>query len=136
MLESLSSCEGKLILQHTQFGAPIFPQLGNESHMGVMARLTNLWLYSVYCIGLKFDNALFWEKKALTFWFVSFLGCLVIFLAGVTPILADLNDSRRLLMVLWKISCTSSSFWLMVKSLRLYLWRCCGEKRQHASVWN
>lgn len=61
----------------------------------------------------------------LTFCCCSFFGCLVMCLGGATPIFADLKDSRRLLMVLWKISCTSFSSWLTSKRVRLYLWRCC-----------
>lgn len=87
-------------------------------------------------ICIKFEvqsyNWLIWLKeiswRSDTCCVSSFLWCLVIFLAGLTPILADLKDSRRLLMVLWKISCTSSSLWLMPNWLRLYLWRCCSER--------
>lgn len=93
-------------------------------------------------------NWLIWLKetpwRSNTWWFSSFLWCFVIFLAGLTPILADLKDSRRLLMVLWKISCTSYSLWLMPKWLRLYLWWCCSEREEqirqmrckpYACVW-
>lgn len=46
-------------------------------------------------------------------------------LGGATPILADLKDSRRFLMVLWKISCISFWSWLTSRRPRLNLWRCC-----------
>lgn len=45
----------------------------------------------------------------LTFCSWSFFGCLVMGFGGATPIFADLKDSRRFLIVLWKISCTSFS---------------------------
>lgn len=57
----------------------------------------------------------------LTFCCWSFFGCLVMGFGGATPIFADLKDSRRFLMVLWKISCTSFSSWLTSKRVRLYL---------------
>lgn len=57
----------------------------------------------------------------LTFCCWSFFGYLVMCFGGATPIFADLKDSRRLLMVLWKISCSSFSSWLTSKRVRLYL---------------
>lgn len=62
---------------------------------------------------------------ALTFCCWSFFEYLLIVFGGATPIFADLKDSKRLLMVLWKISCTSFSSLLTSKWLRLYLCRCC-----------
>lgn len=44
---------------------------------------------------------------ALTLVCVSFLECLAMCFGGVTPNLVDLKDSKRFLMVLWKISCIS-----------------------------
>jgi len=66
--------------------------------------------------------------------------CLESLLAGATPILADLKDSRRVLMVLWKISCTSPSSLFTSKCLRLYLCLCCGgpewEHIMGVNVWS
>lgn len=71
------------------------------------------------------------KADALTFC-CSFFACFEIFFDGATPIFADLKDSKRLLMVLWKISCTSFSSSLMPKWLRLYLCRCFKrERRRH-----
>lgn len=70
------------------------------------------------------------NSEALTFCWWSFFGYLVMCFGGATPIFVDLKDSRRLLMVLWKISCTSFSSLLTSKWLRLYLWRCCKPGRQ------
>ena len=64
------------------------------------------------------------ESVTQTFCCCSFFGCFESVFGGATPIFADLKDSRRLLMVLWKISCTSFSSLLMSKWLRLYLCRC------------
>lgn len=66
-----------------------------------------------------------------TFCCWSFFGCLLIVFGGATPIFADLKDSKRFLMVLWKISCTSFSSLLTSKWLRLYLCRCYKPENKH-----
>lgn len=70
----------------------------------------------------------------LTFCCWSFFECFVMVFGGVTPILADLKDSKRFLIVLWKISCTSFSSWLTSKWVRLYLCRC-WNTRERAKKW-
>lgn len=70
----------------------------------------------------------------MTFCCCSLLECLLIVFGGATPIFADLKDSRRVLMVLWKISCTSFSSSLTLKWLRLYLCRCCEPENKAVRV--
>lgn len=86
--------------------------------------MLSLYVYFIYLSIYLYIYTLSRWFEAPTFCCWSFFGCLVIAFGGATPILADLKDSKRLRMVLWKISCTSSSSLLTSKWLRLNLCLC------------